>query len=361
MSFSDVRPRRTVLVAEDSDLMRSLLVQYIGRIGGFDIAGEAATGYQVIRQVHELDPDIVTLDLDMPDLSGLDALGYIMSEAPRPVVIVSSHTQAMADPALSAMLHGAVEFVPKPASQSAEAVHAFQRRLGMALNAAAMARVLTLPDRLQRTRARVEREQRVAAGRSARCAVAIAASTGGPRALSNIVPFLPADLPAAVFIVQHMPALFTAALAKRLQETSAIEVREGAHGEDAREGVVYLAPGGQHLELQRGPDGPRIQLTDSPSVWGVRPAADVLFPSVARTFGPATTGVVLTGMGRDGAEGLRAIHEVGGWTVAQDEETSVIASMPRAAAPHADAVLPLSAITAEVVERTTARLQSRAP
>lgn len=361
MSSSEARPRRTVLVADDSDLMRSLLVQYIGRIGGFDIAGEAATGYQVIRQVHELNPDIVTLDLDMPDLNGLDALGYIMSEAPRPVVIVSSHTQAMADPALSAMLHGAVEFVPKPASQSAEAVHAFQRRLGMALNAAVMARMLRLPDRLQRTRERVEREQRGGTDRPARCAVAIAASTGGPRALSEIVPSLPADLPAAVFIVQHMPALFTTALAKRLQETSAIEVREAAHGEGVREGVAYLAPGGLHLEIDRGPDGPRIELTDTPSVWGVRPAADVLFPSVARIFGPASTGVVLTGMGRDGAEGLRAIHEVGGWTVTQDEATSVIASMPRAAATHADVVLPLDAITDEIVERISACLQSRAP
>lgn len=359
MSYSDARPRRTVLVADDSDLMRSLLVQYIGQIGGFDIAGEAATGYQVIRQVHETNPDIITLDLDMPDLNGLDALGYIMSEAPRPVVIVSSHTQAMADPALSAMLQGAVEFVPKPVSQSAEEVHSFQRRLGAALNAAAMARILRLPDRLQRARERVEREQRTGTDRQARCAVAIAASTGGPRALSVIVPFLPADLPAAVFIVQHMPALFTAALAKRLQETSVIEVREAAHGDDVREGVVYLAPGGLHLELERGPDGPRIQLTDTPSVWGVRPAADVMFPAVARIFGPASTGVVLTGMGRDGAEGLRALREVGGCTIAQDEATSVIASMPRAAATHADIVLPLNDITSEIVTRTLARLQSR--
>lgn len=358
MSSSEPRSRRTVLIADDSDLMRSLLVQYISAIGGFEIVGEAATGYQVIRQVHELDPDIVTLDLDMPELGGLEALGYIMSEVPRPVIIVSSHTQAMADPALSAMVNGAIEFVPKPLSRDAAEVHMFQRRLGAALGAAAMARLMEQPDRMRLAR---EHTWRTHPGdrRPARCAVAVAASTGGPRALSEVVPQLPAELPAAVFIVQHMPALFTTALAKRLREMSALEVKEAVHGEPALEGTVYLAPGGRHLDLERVPDGVVIRLTGAPSVWGVRPAADILLPAVARIFGPASIGVVLTGMGRDGAEGLRAIHEVGGWTVAQDEASSVIASMPRAAAAHADTVLPLTAITAEIVERTASRPQLR--
>ncbi|MEX0907016.1 MAG: chemotaxis-specific protein-glutamate methyltransferase CheB, partial [Gemmatimonadota bacterium] len=313
------RARRRVLVADDSDIVRALLTEYISGYGGFDVVGEAATGYQAIRQVHDLNPDIVTLDLDMPELSGLDALGYIMSEAPRPVIIVSSQTQSMADPALRAMDYGAVEFVPKPLSRAPEEIELFRRRLGQALRAAAMARLLRRPARSQSPRA----GPRAAAAPHppARCAIAIASSTGGPRALSDVVPQLPRDIAAAVFIVQHMPRLFTTALARRLDEMSNVEVCEAVSGAMVAEGVVYLAPGGRHMELERTTDGVRISLTEAPALWGVRPAADVLFPSIARIYGPASIGVVLTGMGRDGAEGLRAIHEVGGWSVAQDESS----------------------------------------
>ena len=355
MTSSSERARRRVLVVDDSDLMRSLLGDYIAELRTFEVVGEAATGYQAIRQVHELDPDIITLDLDMPDLGGLDALGYIMSEAPRPVVIVSSHTEAMADPALRAMMFGAVDFVPKPASDAPADVTLFRDRLELALRAASMAQLLNIPQRMMH----VQRKALPAAAPPARCAVAIAASTGGPRALSELVPQLPADLGAAVFIVQHMPPLFTTALAKRLSDMSELQVAEAEPGEVVREGVAYIAPGGWHLDLERTIDGVRIRLTDGPPVWGVRPAADVLFPAVARTFGPASVAVVLTGMGRDGAEGMRAIHEVGGSTIAQDEATSVIASMPRAAADFADAVLPLERIPQEIVERASAQARRR--
>jgi two-component system chemotaxis response regulator CheB len=351
MSSSERAPRR-VLVVDDSDLMRSLLSAYIADLRDFEVVGEAATGYQAIRMVHELNPDVLTLDLDMPDLGGVDALGYIMSEAPRPIVIVSSHTEKMADPALRAMFFGAVDFVPKPASDAPADVSLFRDRLELALRAAAMAQLLNLPQRVMHGHHRSVRHHDAPA---APCAVAIAASTGGPRALSELVPRLPADLPAAVFIVQHMPPLFTKALAKRLSDMSAIDVGEAHQGELVRAGAVYIAPGGKHLELERTPDGVRILLTDGAPVWGVKPAADVLFPAVARTFGPASVGVVLTGMGRDGAEGMRAIHEVGGWTIAQDEATSVIASMPRAAADHADTVLPLDRLAAEIARRAASQ------
>jgi len=215
-----------------------------------------------------------------------------------------------------------------------------------------MAQLLNLPQRVMHGHHRTVRHDNAPA---APCAVAIAASTGGPRALSELVPRLPADLPAAVFVVQHMPPLFTKALAKRLGDMSAIDVVEAHHGDLVRAGAVYIAPGGKHLELERTPDGVRIRLTDGAPVWGVKPAADVLFPAVARTFGPASVGVVLTGMGRDGAEGMRAIHEVGGWTIAQDEATSVIASMPRAAADHADTVLPLERLAAEIARRAASQ------
>jgi two-component system, chemotaxis family, protein-glutamate methylesterase/glutaminase len=368
MSSSEPGARRSrVLIADDSELMRALLREQITAYGGFVVAGEAATGYQTIRLVHELNPDIVVLDLRMPELGGLGALDYIMSETPRPVVIVSAYGRSMADAGLEAMVHGAVEFVAKPVVGTAAATAAFRQQLLDALGSAAEARRLSRPE--QRMRAKLagqaaarriaERRSAERSPRPARCAVAIAASTGGPRALAEVVPNLPADLPAAVLVVQHMPALFTAALARRLDQAAALHAEEAVHGAVLLEGHVYLAPGGRHLDLERTPDGARIRLSDEPPVWGVRPAADVLFAAVARIFGPASVGAVLTGMGRDGTAGLRVIREVGGATVVQDEATSVISSMPRSAAAHADAVLPLREMAAGLADRAVLRARLR--
>jgi two-component system, chemotaxis family, protein-glutamate methylesterase/glutaminase len=195
--------------------------------------------------------------------------------------------------------------------------------------------------------------------RPARCAVAIAASTGGPRALSQLIPKLDANLPAAVFVAQHMPPIFTAALARRLHGMSALRVVEAEDGARVAEGVVYIAPGGQHLEIARGNGGVVIRLSTTPAVWGVRPAADIMFPSIARAYGRAAIGVVLTGMGRDGSEGMRLIRQAGGSTIVQDEASSVIPSMPRAAAAYADAVLPLGDIAAAISERAAPYARSR--
>jgi two-component system, chemotaxis family, protein-glutamate methylesterase/glutaminase len=343
-----------VLVVDDSDLIRSMLRDYIAGMGPFDVIGEAATGYEAIRLVHELEPSIVTLDLQMPDLGGLDALGYIMSEAPRPVVIVSAHTEALADPALQAMLLGAVEFVPKPALQQRDDVARFRDRLEQAMRAAATAQLLNLPQRQ-----RLARRRSAAPTGTARCVVAITASTGGPRALAELLPELPADLPAAVAVVQHMPPAFTAALARRLDEACALAVHEAQEGELLLEGSVYLAPGGFHLDLKRQHDGVHVRLTEEAPLWGVRPAADVLFAAVARSFGPASVGVVLTGMGRDGADGCRVIRDAGGAVLAQDEQTSIIPSMPRVAAAYAEAVVPLGDMPAAIVEAVARQTQSR--
>ena len=356
MSSSE-RPLRRVLIADDSEMMRAMLREQITHSGGFEIVGEAASGYQVIRMVHELDPDIITLDLAMPDLGGVEALDYVLSEAPRPVVIISAQDRSLADPALHAMVSGAVEFVAKPNGSSVEEAAAFRNRLYQALRAASVAHLLNLPRRIQMSRDRA-REAHDGAP-PARCAVAIAASTGGPRALADVVPRLAASLPAAVFIVQHMPPLFTSAFARRLDQMSALPVREAEQGEVVEEGVVYVARGGAHLDLQRDGGDVRIVLSDALPVWNVRPAADVLFRAVARTFGPASVGVVLTGMGRDGAEGLRALGEVGGVTLAQDEASSVIASMPRAAAPYAQRIVPLTDLGPEIGRQALLRSRAR--
>jgi two-component system, chemotaxis family, protein-glutamate methylesterase/glutaminase len=266
---------------------------------------------------------------------------------PRPVVIVSSQSEALADSALQAMLLGAVEFVPKPASDGSAEVQQFRHRLLNALRAASIARLLSIPQRQQQARKRPAPHD---GARPARAVLAIAASTGGPRALAELVPRLPGDMPAAVLIVQHMPPMFTAALARRLDKASALTVREAEEGELLREGTAYIARGGLHLDLNRNDTGVRVCLTESPPLWGVRPAADVSFAAVARTFGPASAGIVLTGMGRDGAEGLRALREVGAATFVQDEASCVIPGMPRAAAPWADAAMPLEGLAAAAAE-----------
>lgn len=335
--------RARIVIVDDSPMMRQLIREIVEATGRWNVVGEAGTGFEAIRLLHTEKPDVLTLDLEMPDLGGVETLGYIMSELPRPVVIVSSHTERMADPALRALEYGAVEYVVKPGSDPAQQEE-FEERLLNALDAALHARLRNLRLRiavagaLQRAR-RIRQKQRPAT-----CAVAIAASTGGPSALLDLVAALPEDTACAVFIVQHMPSTFTERFAERLGAECALPVSVARDLELVRGGHVYLGPGTHHLSLTRTQDGICVQLLDEPPLRGVRPAADVLFTAVARTFGPASLGVVLTGMGRDGAEGMRALHTVGARTIAQDEASAVIAGMPRAAAPYADEILPLPAI-----------------
>ncbi|MBI4408635.1 MAG: chemotaxis-specific protein-glutamate methyltransferase CheB [Gemmatimonadetes bacterium] len=350
-----------VLVVEDSTLMRELVTDLIDGSGAFRVIGQARTGYEAIRLVHELDPDLVTLDLEMPDLGGLDTLGYIMSEAPRPVVILSAHGRAGAGMTLEALERGAVDFVLKPAGDSREGAAELRTQLIAALRVAARAELSNLT-REPGGGGRRGASRRGRAGRRAElaeCLVAIAASTGGPRALMELVPRLPAGLAAAVVVVQHMPARFTSMLAERLHVSSALPVDEAEDGAPVRGGRVYIAPGGRHLVLKRASGELVFALEDSEPVWGVRPAADVCFRAVAQTCGPRSLGVVLTGMGRDGTRGLRAIREVGGWTAVQDRPTSALFGMPRSAAPYARAVLPLERIASALAERVQELVRKR--
>lgn len=359
--------RRTVLVVDDSELMRAILTDIVNSTDDFEVVAEAVNGYEAIRLVHELDPDIVTLDLEMPDLRGMDALGYIMSEVPRPVIIVSSQSRAVAEPVMRALDIGALEFVAKPHGDQAREVDLLRSRLVEALAAAAHASLGNL--RVQRAvhaAARAERESARAARSAddpiagpAPCVIGIAASTGGPRALVEVIPELREGLAAAVLIVQHMPATFTRLFAERLDRLSPLPVREAAAGEILRAGAVYVAPGGLHLSLRRTTGGISVDLDRSDPLWGVRPAADIMLGAVARHYGPRSSGVVLTGMGRDGADGLRAIRDAGGWTAVQRVDTAVIPSMPRAAAPFAAVQLALADIAAAVHEQVATRAHRR--
>lgn len=338
---------RRVLVVDDSALLGAVVAGLIEGFGGFKVVGTARDGVEALRLVHALDPDIVTLDIEMPGVDGLHALGYIMSECPRPVVMVSGATRRGAvDLTIRAFELGAVEFVRKPDERSHDGWVSVAPRLRDALRAASSAN-LGLPPLV---RPRVPGAKAPRRLHAATEVVVIAASTGGPRALAELVPGLDPALDAAVVIAQHMPAGFTAGLARRLDQLSPLPVREAQSGEPLLAGTVYVAPGGRHLVLEREEGGARLLLRDEPPVHGVRPAADPLFRSAAAVFGPRALGVVLTGMGRDGSEGLQAIVRAGGRGLVQDRATSAVYGMPAQAKATvtAEAELPLGEMAAAI-------------
>lgn len=332
--------------------MRRLVTDILSTSGEFRVVGTARNGIDALKQIHALEPEIVTLDIEMPELDGLQTLGYIMSETPRPVVMLSAlDSPNGGELTIRALELGAVDFVHKPTVGLAHAGEALAGRLLEALRAASCVNLRGVP-----ILARPSLVERNGAGRvpgAATHAVVIAASTGGPRALADVIPHLSAGLDAAVLVVQHMPAGFTASLASRLHVMSRLAVAEGRHGERIEHARVYIAPGGKHMRVIDVNGVPTIALDQTPPIWGVRPSADPLFRSAAQRFGASLVGVVLTGMGRDGAEGLRAVRDRGGYAIVQDRETSIVYGMPHAAltTAGADRTLPLSAIASEIVSR----------
>ncbi len=350
----------TVLVVDDSAFMRRLIGQIIEASPEFRVIGTARNGLDALRQIHALNPQIVTLDVEMPELDGLQTLGYIMSETPRAVVMLSAATtQGDVDLTLRCLELGAVDFVKKPSGPISLDMSPVTDTLLAALRAAtqvnlASVKALARPRFIQPGPLRA-----VTIG--ARVVVAIASSTGGPRALAEVIPNLPADLDAAVVVVQHMPAGFTRSLAARLDSMSHLRVAEAREGEKLIVNRVYLAPGGLHMRITGDANGAHtVALDDGPTIWGVRPAADPLFKSIATQFGRRSVGVVLTGMGRDGADGLTAIRGAGGIGIVQDQATSTIYGMPLAALQRAgaDRVAALSDIAPAVVQMLAMRRET---
>ena len=379
ISASDAAaPRvRTVLVVDDSAFMRKLIVEMINDDPRFQVAGIARDGVDAMAQVQRLDPDIVTLDLEMPKLDGLAVLMRLMSEAPRPVVVLSAGGAQYGDATLRALELGAVDFVRKPSGPVSLDLPVIRDRLIAALLAASRANVVTASargaphgsataqGRLGATRAPAQaRESHMRGSQEAQGAradaggqstthsppvvyaakqpnaqhlVVIASSTGGPRALAQIIPMLPAALRAAVVVAQHLPAEFTAALADRLSRVSAMTVCEADDGVTLLAGTVYIARGGVNSTVVALPHSAVIRQRDKADRGAATPSADVLFTSAAAAFGSHCTGVVLTGMGRDGAAGLRRIRAAGGRAIVQDEASCSIYGMPRAALAEAGA------------------------
>lgn len=341
---------RSILVVDDSAFMRKLIAEMVGAHPGFRVIGFARDGVDAMAQVHRLDPDIVTLDLEMPKLDGLRVLQRIMVESPRAVVVLSAGGAQYGDATLRALELGAVDFVRKPSGPVSLDLPLIRDRLIGALEAAARATLAPPPSVAPRAHA-VAPLAPALVRYAARYVVVIASSTGGPRALAEIVPMLPAALGAAVVVAQHLPGEFTAALADRLSRASVMTVCEAEDGIPLSAGTVYIARGGVNTRITGSLGAAMLRQQAAAARSGATPSADVLFESAAQLFGPACTGVVLTGMGRDGSIGLRQIRAGGGRAIVQDESSSAIYGMPRAALAEAgaDQVVSLSLMASAII------------
>ena len=344
--MSERRPIR-VLVVDDSAVMRKLLSAVLSRDPEIEVVATAMDGVLALQKLVRFQPDVVTLDLEMPRMDGLDFLREIVAHSHTPVLVVSAHTTRGAAQTVAALAMGAVDVIAKPKDALRGGLEAMAQEL--------VAKVRAVAGRRWRRPAlrqapRYPRLKATAQG-LARRVVVIGVSTGGPAALGYLLPRLPPDLGAAVVIVQHMPEGFTAMLAARLNQACALPVREARDGDLIRQGHIYLAPGGRHLRIGPTSEGPGLLLTPgSPVSWHC-PSVDVLFFSAASELGARAVGVLMTGMGDDGAAGLEAIHHSRGRTLAQDEESSVVFGMPRAAIVRGavDEVWPLERLPEAIV------------
>jgi two-component system chemotaxis response regulator CheB len=311
--------KNKVLVVDDSSFARRMISDWVSADPAYELVGQAADGAEGVEMAVRLRPDVVTLDVEMPKMDGLAALKAIMEKAPCHVIMVSSVTTEGADTTIRALESGAFDFVTKPGGSNSLRLTEKKGELLEKLRAARFAkhgRSVCVPT--VRPSA-VSASQRV---------VLVASSTGGPRALVSLFSSFPTGFDARILVVQHMPAGFTASLAKRLDSVGPVRVREAAAGDRVNPGVALLAPGGRHMVVERGGS---VALHDGPSRNGCRPAADELFESAARVFGSNCLGVVLTGMGHDGRDGALALKAAGCTVLAESEATCVIYGMPKSA------------------------------
>lgn len=350
--------RLRVLVVDDAVVIRKVLTEILSADPHLEVVGTAANGRIAMAKIAQLRPDVVTLDVEMPEMDGIETLKAIRATDRRlPVIMFSTVTERGAAKTMEALLAGANDYVTKPANVgsitvamervSEDLIPRIKALCKFEPAASTPGRVVggnpstnTAPARTTASPARVD-------------VIAIGVSTGGPNALVEVLPALPADLPVPVLVVQHMPPRFTHYLAERLNGHCALNVAEAAGGEVLRPGQIWIAPGGSHLMVRQEAGTIRLRTNEEPPENSCRPAVDVLFRSVAATFGPHALGVVMTGMGYDGRRGARDLVDAGSRVIVQDEASSVVWGMPGAvaAAGLAERVLPLSGLAAEMDSR----------
>ncbi len=338
-----MNPRVRVLVVDDSALMRKLIPRLLANDPSIEVVGTAMDGAIALRKIEELRPDVLTLDLEMPLMDGIATLRAIMRARRVPVIVFSAHSRRGANLTFQALALGAFDFVTKPPEATREALGAAAGELAEKIKAAAGSQVPILPPPVipeaPLYKAPADEDPRPCPARI----IAVGISTGGPGALQHVIPQLRADFPGCILIVQHMPEGFTDMFARRLDECSSIHVQEARSGDFLMAGRAYVCPGNRHMTVRRMVVGDLVVLRDTDRVNGHRPSADVLLSSVAHEFGAASAGVIMTGMGEDGVEGLGKIRDAGGITIAQSRESCVVDSMPRTAIErrYAQRIVPL--------------------
>lgn len=341
-----------VLVVDDSALMRALLTEIINGASDLEVVGSAPDPIAAREMIKALNPDVLTLDVEMPKMDGIEFLGRLMKLRPMPVVMISSMTAKGSEVTLQALELGAVDFIAKPRAESISLLQSYGEEIREKIRAAhgahlqrpapAAAKAAAPAAPLQGISSRVLNERLIAIG----------ASTGGTEAIKEVLTRMPAEVPGIV-MVQHMPETFTPSFAKRLDSLGALRVVEAQGGERIQPGHAYLAPGHSHLTVRRSGVGWVTELNRSEPVNRHRPAVDVLFHSVAKEAGKQAVGVILTGMGKDGAQGMLAMRQAGAWNIGQDQESCVVYGMPREAAlvGAVDEVTGLTNVAARILAR----------
>ncbi len=339
-----------VLVVDDSAFMRKVLADLIDSDSSLTVVGTATNGKDALVKIAELDPDVITLDVEMPVMDGIDCLKAIMKRFPKPVIMLSSGTDHGAELTIKALDEGAVDFVAKPKNlfdiKNEKKKNEIIEKIAIAKNI----KFKTARSKLKQA----DNNMTIANSVVLKYIIAIGTSTGGPKALQSVIPFLPGDIPAAVLIVQHMPPGFTTSLAERLDSKSDLVVREARQGEKILAGHVYVAPGDSHMKVEAASNGDiLISLDKSPPVGGHRPSVDVMMNSLSATGLKNIIGVIMTGMGADGSVGIKKLKEVNkSYIIAQDEESSVVYGMPKMALQTGavDKVVSLDKISEEIIQ-----------
>jgi len=341
-----------VMVVDDSALVRKVITDILESDKDIEVIGTANNGKSAVFKNLTLNPDVITMDIEMPIMDGLEALQEIIKTNPKPVIMMSVLTQYGAEATFRALEFGAIDFIPKPSNFLAMSMDDIAELLISKVKAVAHIplKISYNKDRTNRqlTKLTVDSNQK-----RVQKIVGIGTSTGGPSALQRVLQKLPGNFPSPILVVQHMPPGFTKAFAERLDSLCYVSVKEAEDSEEAVDGCVYIAPGDSHIVMEKMNNKRIIRLSQSDKVSGHRPSADVLFQSMVKADLENNIGVIMTGMGRDGAMGIKEIHNNGGYTIAQDESTSVVYGMNRVAVEMGavDAVVDLDSIPDEIVAR----------
>jgi two-component system chemotaxis response regulator CheB len=359
-----------VLIVDDTAFYRKVLRDVLSTIEGVEVVGTSSNGRLALQQAEVLRPDLMTLDLEMPEMNGIDVLKALKRlSSPIRAIMVSSHTEVGANETIEALQEGAFDFIVKPlAESSAEGSRLLREALATRIGAFVqigrlhgVASGMTPMRKVSASTPIATKSTSAAVDIPWTCeAVGIGISTGGPEALRQVIPQLPADLPVPVFIVQHMPAVFTKSLANSLGGVSMLKVVEAEHGMVAGAGTVFIAPGGRQMGIACEGGRITVQITDDPPENSCQPAVDYLFRSMARVYRRNCLAVIMTGMGHDGSEGCRLLHRLGAKIIAQDEYTCVVFGMPRLPIQEGlpEEILPLPNIAGAIDRRARGGIQS---